>query len=239
MRIYSSLFLLGALGVLSAASAAAAPDTSAWKCESCPYPKGTTGTVEVGVGTVSEDSAKFGDYTGLDSSGAYLLLGGDVSHRGESGYFADLSATDLGIDARTFEAKAGREGLYSLRLGYGEIPRHFADDAMTPFLGNGGNVLTLPNVPGFPADTTAAMPLSTTLQPVELGYGRTRVDLGRHMARPARTGASLSTCARTGAKARGPCTDPSSRPHRNSPRRWTTRPISSSCPRTTAVANCR
>ena len=178
MRIYSPLFLLGALGVLSAASAAAAPDTSAWKCESCPYPKGTTGAVEVGVGTVSESSAKFGDYTGLDSDGAYLLLNGDLSHRGESGYFADLSATDLGIDARTFEAKAGREGLYSLRLGYGEIPRHFADDAMTPFLGNGGKVLTLPNVPGFPADTTAAMPLSTTLQPVELGYNRTRVDLG-------------------------------------------------------------
>ena len=238
MRIYSPLFLLGALGVLSAASAAAAPDTSAWKCESCPYPKGTTGTVEVGVGTVSDDSAKFGDYTGLDNDGAYLLLGGDVSHRGESGYFADLSATDLGIDARTFEAKAGREGLYSLRLGYGEIPRHFADDAMTPFLGNGGNVLDAAELPGFPSDTTGAMPLSTTLQPVELGYSE-RASTWAANGSPARTGASLSTCARTGAKARGPCTDPSSRPHRNSPRPWTTRPTSSSCPRTTAVASCR
>ena len=117
MRIYSSLFLLGALGVLSAPGLAAPPvDTSAWTCESCPYPKGTTGSVDVGVGTVSDDSAKFGDYTGLESEGPYLLLGGNVSHRGEDGYFADLTAADLGIDTRTLDARAGRAGLYSLRL---------------------------------------------------------------------------------------------------------------------------
>ena len=141
MRIYSPLFLLGALGALSAAGAAAAPvDTSAWKCESCPYPKGTTGNVEVGMGGVSDDSAKFGTYTGLESRGAYLLLGGDVSHRGDDGYFADLTAANLGIDTRSLEANAGREGLYGLELGYAEIPRYFGDNAMTPFLGNGGNL---------------------------------------------------------------------------------------------------
>ena len=177
MRIYSSLFLLGALGVLSAPVVAAPPvDTSSWTCESCPYPKGTTGSVEVGAGTVSDDSAKFGDYTGLDSEGPYLLLGGTLSHRGEDGYFADLTAADLGIDTRSLDARAGRAGLYSLRLRYGEIPRHFADDAATPFLGSGGSVLSLP--PGYPAATTGAMPLASTLQPVELGYKRSRLDLG-------------------------------------------------------------
>jgi len=177
MRIYSSLFLLGALGVLSGPGAAAPPvDTSSWTCESCPYPKGTTGSVEVGVGAVSDDSAKFGDFTGLESKGAYLLLGGNVSHRGEDGYFADLTAADLGIDTRTLDARAGRAGAFGLQLRYSEIPRHFADDAATPFLGNGGNVLSLP--PGYPAATTGAMPLATTLQPVELGYKRSRLDLG-------------------------------------------------------------
>ena len=178
MRIYSPLFLLGALGVLSATGAAAADavDTSAWKCESCPYPKGSTGNLEVGVGNVSDDSARFGTYTGLESEGPYLVLGGNASYRGDDGYFADLSAADLGIDIRSLEAQAGREGVYRLDLGYGEIPRYFGDDAMTPFLGNGGNVLTLPS--GFPAATTADMPLSTTLQPVELGYKRSRFDVG-------------------------------------------------------------
>ena len=33
-----------------------------------------TGNVEAGLGTVSEDSKKFGDFTGLDEKGAHLVL---------------------------------------------------------------------------------------------------------------------------------------------------------------------
>ena len=176
MKIYSPLFLLGALGVLSPAGAAAAVDTSAWKCESCPYPKGTSGSVDMGLAAVSDASAKFGDFTGLQRSGAYVLLGGTLMHRSEGGYFADLVATDLGLGTRSLSAQSGREGLYSLRLGYAEVPRHLSEDAATPFLGSGGTALSLPG--GFPAGTTAAMPLATTLQPVGLGYKVQRYDLG-------------------------------------------------------------
>jgi len=45
MKIFSSPHLLAALGVLGAASASAQVDTSQWKCASCPYPKGTSGSV--------------------------------------------------------------------------------------------------------------------------------------------------------------------------------------------------
>src|SRR5450755_1173883 len=177
MNIYSSLYLLGALGALTAASAAAATaDTSQWKCESCPFPKGTTGSVDVGLGAVSDASAKFGDYTGLQRQGAHLVLGGTVSRRGDDGYFADLSATDLGLENRRVVGQAGREGIYSLRLGYAEMPRHLSDGAATPFLGSGGDALTLPA--GFPAASTAAMPLAGTLQPIDLGYKYKRFDLG-------------------------------------------------------------
>ncbi len=70
MKIFSSLHLLAALGVLGAATGASAQvDTSQWKCTSCPYPKGTTGSVDAGVGYVSDSSQKFGDYTGLDEQG--------------------------------------------------------------------------------------------------------------------------------------------------------------------------
>ena len=176
MRIHSSLHLLVALGVLTATGAASAADPSQWKCESCPFPKGTSGSVDLGLGVVSEASDKFGDYTGLQRQGAHLVLGGTVSRRGDDGYFADLSATDLGLDSRRVVGQAGREGLYSLRLGYAEMPRHLSDGAMSPFLGNGGNSLTLPA--GFPASSTAAMPLAGTLQPVDLGYRYKRYDLG-------------------------------------------------------------
>ena len=80
MKAYSPLFLLAALGVLSAAGTAAAQtDTSQWKCESCPYPKGSTGSVNVGVVYASDDSPIFGNYTGLNQKGAYLDLGGTVT----------------------------------------------------------------------------------------------------------------------------------------------------------------
>jgi len=177
MKTYSPLFLLAALGVLSAAGTAAAQvDTSAWKCSSCPFPKGSSGTVDVGLGAVSDELAKFGDYTGLQRDGAHLVLGGTASFRGESGYFADVIATNLGLDSRMLAAQSGREGLYTLRLGYAEVPRHLSTNAFTPFLGSGGGVLTLPA--GYPAANTAAMPLSATLQPIDLGYKAKRFDLG-------------------------------------------------------------
>lgn len=179
MTTYSPLFLLAALGVLSAADPAAAQvDTSQWKCESCPFPKGAKGKIDVGAAYVSDDSTTFGNYTGLDSQGAYLDLGGTVSYRGEGGYFADLTAADLGLDIRSIAAESGRAGLYSLALGYAEIPRYFAEGARTPFLGSGGSTLTLPQGAGFPAGDTSSMPLATTLRPIELGYKASRFDIG-------------------------------------------------------------
>ena len=179
MTTYSPLFLLAALGVLSAAGTAAAQaDTSQWKCETCPYPKsGASGAIDAGIGYVSEDSTTFGNYTGLQQKGAYLDLGGKLLYRGDDGYFADLTASDLGIDTRWLDIQTGREGLYGLRFGYAEIPRYFADGARTPFAGNGGNRLTLPAGVGFPAADTASMPLGSTLKPIELGYLNKRYDL--------------------------------------------------------------
>ena len=177
MKTFSSLHLLAALGVLGAATNASAQvDTSQWKCTSCPYPKGTTGSVDVGVGDVTDSSQKFGDYTGLDRQGAFAILDGTVSRRGDDGYYADLSAADLGLDTRRLFGQAGREGIYSLNIGYAEIPRHLTEGARTPFLGSGGNVLTLPA--GFPAADQASMPLATTLQPIDIGFKYKRLDLG-------------------------------------------------------------
>ena len=174
MRLHSPLALLAALGALGLTTRAAAQvDTSQWKCTKCPYTKGTTGFVDAGVGYTSDDSTTFGNYTGLSEKGAHLVLGGDVTHRGEEGYWANLRAADLGIDIRTIQGEAGREGRYSLWLDYGQIPRYFAEGAVTPFLGNGGNVLTLPA--GFPQATMATMPAG---QPVELGYDASRFQFG-------------------------------------------------------------
>ncbi len=174
MKIHSPLHILGALGLLCSTSAWAV-DTSAWTCESCPYPKGLSGTVEVGAGNVSDKSAKFGTYTGLDRKGAYVVLGGSATLREADGLYADLEASDLGLDSRSLSARGGREGLIALGLRYDEIPRYFGDGAQTPFLGAGSGTLTLP--PGFAAPGTNTMPLAARLQPIDLGYVARRLDL--------------------------------------------------------------
>lgn len=152
-------------------------DTSQWKCETCPFEKeGRSGVVEAGVIGVSDDSAKFGDFTGLKKQGAYLGLGGSVRYRGDNGVYGLLTASDLGLDTRSIDFDGGREGMYTLKLGYAEIPRHLADGAKTPFLGVGGSRLLLPG--GFRAVDTASMPLATTLQPVDVRSKRSRFDAG-------------------------------------------------------------
>jgi MtrB/PioB family decaheme-associated outer membrane protein len=178
MRTFSSLLQLAAMGALSSAACSAqAVDTSEWKCESCPFEKeGRSGSVQGGVIGVSDSSQKFGDFTGLNKQGAYLDLSGSVRYRSDNGVYGKLEANDLGLDTRSIYFDGGREGLYTLKLGYAEIPRFFADGAQTPFLGNGSSRLTLPA--GFPAPTTAAMPLATTLQAIDVESKRQRFDAG-------------------------------------------------------------
>ncbi len=180
MRTFSPLYLLGTLGALSvsAANAAAAPDTSQWQCESCPFEdkKTQSATLDVGVGAVTDDSRKFGDYSGLDRQGAFLILGGAARYRREGGSYGSVTASDLGLDTRAVAAEVGQEGTYRLKLGYSEIPRRLFDGARTPFLGRGGSVLSLPA--GFPAGTTAAMPLDTTLHDADVGFKRSRLEAG-------------------------------------------------------------
>lgn len=177
MRTPQPLLVFSALGALAAASAsfAAEVDTSAWKCSACPFEKGSSGTVEAGAGSVSDRAARFIDMSGLDKGG-YLVLGGNARWREDGGFFADLAASELGLDTRSLSGQIGQEGVYRARLAYDKLPRRFAEGAATPFLGSGGSQLTLPG--GYPADTTAAMPLAGTLQPLRLGYERTRLDGG-------------------------------------------------------------
>jgi MtrB/PioB family decaheme-associated outer membrane protein len=184
MRTCTPLWLLAALGVVALAAGrdARAADPSQWTCETCPFEKGTTGTVDAGVGYTTDSSPKYGDYTGLDQKGAFAIAGATLRHRGDDGYWADFTATDLGLDIRSIQADGGREGSWAYRLGYDEIPRHLTDGASSPFLGNGGSVLTLPS--GYPAGSTAAMPLAGTLAPVDIGYTRKALGLGGTLSGP-------------------------------------------------------
>jgi len=170
MKTSNQLLLLSVLSALSAGAAAAdgpggtAParvDTSQWKCEACKFEQGASGTLDVGVGTVSDKSAEFGQYNGLYDKGGYFIGDAAVRSRGEDGTYWNLDATNLGLDTRAIDVEGGKQGSYKLRLKYDETPHRIYDGALTPFAGSGGATLTLPA--GFPAATTAAMPLGNTV----------------------------------------------------------------------------
>src|ERR1039458_4545745 len=159
MKTSNQLFLLGLLSALSAAAAAAdeaggagqaSADTSQWKCESCKFEQGVSGTVDVGAGSVSDSSSKFGDYTGLNKKGGYFIGDGTARYRGEDGTYWNLNASNLGLTSRSLDAEGGQQGKYKLLLKYDELPHFITNSAQTPFAGSGGASLTLPA--GFPAD---------------------------------------------------------------------------------------
>ena len=183
MKTSNQLLLLGMLSALSTAALAddakGAADTSQWKCESCKFEDSFSATVEVGAASVSDQSAKFGDFTGLNKDGGYFIGNGSASYRSkDSGEYWKLNASNLGLDSRSIDAEGGQQGRYKLLLNYDEIPHYFADDAQTPFLGHGGAALTLP--PGFVrAGTTDTMTsLAGSLQTVDIGTKRKRLGVG-------------------------------------------------------------
>ncbi len=172
--------LLGA-GALSAQTALAQemPDFEQWKCSRCPFPeKGLEGSAGASALNVSDDSARFGDYTGLDESGAYVNADADMLYRADGGYAVSLQAQDLGLDSRFLELSAGRRGHWMVDLSWDEIPRRLDDSVSTVFSGLGSDRLTLPSswVRGnFTSDMSA---LDASLRDFTLGWDRQTLGLG-------------------------------------------------------------
>jgi MtrB/PioB family decaheme-associated outer membrane protein len=127
-------------------------------------------SVELGVGYVSNDSFKFGEYNGLQGKGGYAI--GNIDLRGGGSYDSNdatrwrIRGNDLGLDTREFSAEYSAQGSFRLNLGYDELRRNRSDSYQTPYLGAGSNSLTLPSnwvvpvVPRISATTANARGLS-------------------------------------------------------------------------------
>jgi MtrB/PioB family decaheme-associated outer membrane protein len=161
-----------------ATAEAANVDNSKWKCKYCEFQEGFSGEVEVGAEYVSDDSFKFGEYTGLKEKGAYFIGNATTRYRDEDAYYMDLFIRNLGLESRTISIEGGKQGKYKLFLRYDEIPHYITETAQTPYLGTGSNSLTLPSS-WVPASTTTGMTdLTSSLHQVDLETKRKRVDLG-------------------------------------------------------------
>jgi len=171
----------------SVANAQEMPDFENWKCRFCPFPeKGVSGDAGASAIDVSDDSARFGDYTGLDEEGARINAGADMVYRAGSGYAITLDARDLGLDSRSLALQAGRQGRWTVDLSWDELPRRLDDSVSTVYEGLGSSRLTLPSnwVRGnFTSELSA---LQGNLRDFELGWDRETAGLGLEFVQSAR-----------------------------------------------------
>jgi len=151
------------------------PGASAWLCKFCPFEEGTQGWVEPGIGAVSGESFRFGDFTGLQESGAYGDVSGAWRYRAAAPATAlDLRVERLGLDSRALEIGGGRQGSYRVSLGYEALPHLLARDSRTPFRGSSGS-LTLPGgwTPGGSTGSMPALDASLRARPLQQERERT------------------------------------------------------------------
>jgi MtrB/PioB family decaheme-associated outer membrane protein len=170
------------LGLQSPLLAAAETESSVppviHPCKQCIKYTGWRGELDFGLGYVSDDSLRFGDYRGLEEEGFYAAVDGDVHFRDLTGRYFDLYARDLGYDSRQLDMRGGKQGVYELRFGWQEIPKFRGFDTQTPFLGVGSDYLTLPDN-WVRANTTSGMTeLQNSLAVAPLKTQRKTFDLG-------------------------------------------------------------
>ena len=116
--------------------------------ESLKQPAQLSSSVEVGAHFVSDDSFRFGRYTGLNEQGLTPLLNLDLFYRGAydsgSARYWSFKGANLGLDSREAAFEYGVQGSYKLLLDYDQIPYFRSDSTRTIFDGAGSNNLTLP-----------------------------------------------------------------------------------------------
>jgi MtrB/PioB family decaheme-associated outer membrane protein len=105
--------------------------------------------IQLGIGGVSDDSFKFGEYNGLQNQGPFgmsnFFLRGGAAYDSNSTWRWRLEGTNLGLEDRNLFAEFGKQGKFRFRLMYDELLANRSDTFQTPYLGIGTNNLTLPS----------------------------------------------------------------------------------------------
>jgi len=114
--------------------------------------------VELGTYYQSDDSYKFGDFTGLDQEGFGVLGNFDLRRRApwesEDTWSLRLSGYNLGLDSRSLRAEYGQQGRFDVFADFAQLPKLWTDDVWSPYRGFGGPYLELP--PGWVASDSTA-----------------------------------------------------------------------------------
>jgi MtrB/PioB family decaheme-associated outer membrane protein len=142
-------------------------------------------TIEAGVGGVTDSNWKFGQYNGLNNSGAYGI--GNFDIRGGGAYDSSdatrwrITGKNIGLENRSFTGEYKDQGKYKLDFGYDEIPMNLNNSFQTPYLGTGGADLILPGNWQYPTNNNMrTLPASdySVFHTINMGTKRERIDGG-------------------------------------------------------------
>jgi MtrB/PioB family decaheme-associated outer membrane protein len=133
--------------------------------------KAPTNFFDVNAVSVSRDSAKFGEYNGLNQAGLYFVgdldvRGGDAYGGGDSTSRWALTGSNLGLSSSALGASFGDQGRWNFGISYDQLTHFTSDSYQTPYVGSvGGSNFTLPTAFGT---IPAAAPGTRTLTPTQL-----------------------------------------------------------------------
>lgn len=148
-----------------------------WVCKRCEVETGFAGTVGVGVGYNDSDDIRSANAFAAEDEFAGKV-DADLTYAGKGGYRASIEADNLGMENGRLDINAGKAGQYNLNLNYRQIATYKTDSAMTPYLGVGGDDLTLPGNWQTAGSSQEMSQLYSSLNPTELSLKRKRAGMG-------------------------------------------------------------
>lgn len=125
-------------------------------------------TVSVGIGHVSKDNQRFGQYTGLNEDGAYGLVDLDFVQRDEAtGTWLRLNGNNLGFDDRELRLEHERQGDWGYFIDLSQTPRFDPYTVTTTLTGIGTTTQTVGG-----SATAQQYHLKTERDTVTLGFNK-------------------------------------------------------------------
>ncbi len=114
--------------------------------------KSPVSTFELGIGAVTKDNGRFGQYTGLRRDGLYGIGDLDLVRRDDAtGIWTRFSGRNLGYDNREARFEYGQQGNWGVSVDYSRTLRNNPYTVNTAIRGIGTNSITVP----YPAATSA------------------------------------------------------------------------------------
>lgn len=126
-------------------------------------------SVEFGLGYVSKDNQRFGQYSGMNEKGGYGLIGIDYLNRADStGTWINVRGRNLGLDSRDLRFEINRQGDWKYFIDFSQTPRFDPFTVTTRLSGVGTTTQTL-----IGNATATEYQLKTERKALALGFEKT------------------------------------------------------------------